>query len=345
MAIRRSAGSACLSSHSQPVRQARGQSGGDDAALRRVDGVGDAPEHQRRAFRRRRSRTRRAGRRRAAGRPSRDSPRTAAPSLQRDRRVGVSPSGTNPPNVSPVGLEDDRQVRVAEQAELALARLERPLRVLGVEDVVVLVERRAVADLDAVVDHDGPGRQRPGGTRGSRGQRLAGPHRRVPRHLLKLLASSMPQAALSWLPRMIATGFERADAVDDGVGLAAVADEIAEDEQRDPTRPRRRRAPRRARRGWRGCPRGSGSAVMRRRATAVRAPSASMPSMMRSAISSARGRARRRAGARARRRLARREQPFHLRAVGRQRTPPVGGQPREHVIERHVEPDRQAVAG
>ena len=56
---------------------------------------------------------------------------------------------------------------MSEQAELTLARLHRPLRVFGVEDVVVLVEGRAVTDLDAVVDHDGPGRKRPADTRGS----------------------------------------------------------------------------------------------------------------------------------------------------------------------------------
>ena len=37
------------------------------------------------------------------------------------------------------------------------------------------------------------------------------------------------------------------------------------------------------------------------------------------------------------------KQPLHLRPIRRKRPPPVGGQPPEHVLERHVEPDRQTV--
>ena len=54
-------------------------------------------------------------------------------------------------------VEDDRQVRVREQAERPAARAERAQRILAVEDVVVFVERRAVADLDVLVDGFRPG--------------------------------------------------------------------------------------------------------------------------------------------------------------------------------------------
>ena len=138
-----------------------------------------------------------------------------------------------------VRLEDDGQVGVAEQAELTLARLQRPLRVVGVEDVVVLVERRAVTDLDAVVDHDGPGRQRPEILAVVLGQRLAGPHRGVLRDLVEVAGVVDPAGRLVVIAADDRDRLERADPVDDGVGLGAVADEVAEHEQRDPTAPRR----------------------------------------------------------------------------------------------------------
>ena len=37
------------------------------------------------------------------------------------------------------------------------------------------------------------------------------------------------------------------------------------------------------------------------------------------------------------------EQPLHLAAIGGERPPAVGRQPRQHDVDRHVEPDRQAV--
>ena len=69
-----------------------------------------------------RARTRRARRRRAAGRPTRVD-HVAHAVLRASSSTGGSPSGTNPSNVAAVGLEDDGQVRVAEQAQLALARV------------------------------------------------------------------------------------------------------------------------------------------------------------------------------------------------------------------------------
>ena len=40
---------------------------------------------------------------------------------------------------------------------------------------------------------------------------------------------------------------------------------------------------------------------------------------------------------------SRREQPLHLAAVGGERPPAIGRQLRQHDVDRHVEPDRQAV--
>ena len=40
----------------------------------------------------------------------------------------------------------------------------------------------------------------------------------------------------------------------------------------------------------------------------------------------------------------RREQPLHLRAIGGERPPAVRRDPRQHDVDGHVEPDRQAVA-
>ena len=54
----------------------------------------------------------------------------------------------------------DLHVGVAEQAERPARRVQRAQRVELVEHVGVLVERRAVADLDQVVDDQRPGRQR-----------------------------------------------------------------------------------------------------------------------------------------------------------------------------------------
>ena len=128
-------------------------------------------------------------------------------------------------------MKDDRQVRVPEEADRAAARVERAQRVVAVEDVVVLVERRAVADLDVVVDGLGPA----GSSR--RYSRLSGVSvssvqtAATRATWLKLLPSSMPQAALSWLPRMTASGSSARMRSTTSFGSRAVADEVAEHEQ------------------------------------------------------------------------------------------------------------------
>jgi hypothetical protein len=51
-------------------------------------------------------------------------------------------------------MKHDRQVRVSEQAQRPLQGIERALGVVAVEDVIVLIERCAVADFRRVVDVD-----------------------------------------------------------------------------------------------------------------------------------------------------------------------------------------------
>src|SRR5262245_43407231 len=50
-------------------------------------------------------------------------------------------------------------MRVAETAQRSLRGIERPAGLIPGEDVVLLVARRAVADFDAIVDHDRASRQ------------------------------------------------------------------------------------------------------------------------------------------------------------------------------------------
>ena len=71
-------------------------------------------------------------------------------------RRAAAPSAAS----SPSQPEDRRHVRVAEQAQRPLRRPHGAPRVEVVEDVGVLVERRAVADLDEVVDERRTRRQR-----------------------------------------------------------------------------------------------------------------------------------------------------------------------------------------
>ena len=121
-----------------------------------------------------------------------------------------------------------------EQAQLTLARVHRALRVVGVEDVVVLVERRAVADFDAVVDHHRPGRQCAQVLAVVVGQRLAGPHRGVFRDLVEVAGVVDAAGRLVVVAADDGDRAQPANAIDDAVGLAAVADEIAEHQQAIP---------------------------------------------------------------------------------------------------------------
>jgi hypothetical protein len=50
--------------------------------------------------------------------------------------------------------KDDRQVCVAEETQHPLRRVERASRVVTIEDVVILIERRPVANLHVVVDEN-----------------------------------------------------------------------------------------------------------------------------------------------------------------------------------------------
>ena len=66
--------------------------------------------------------------------------------------VSGSTSGMSPVRLLPLEREDHRQVRVAEEADRPGRGLQRTVGIDRVEDVVVLVERRAVADLELIVD-------------------------------------------------------------------------------------------------------------------------------------------------------------------------------------------------
>ena len=202
----------------------------------------------------------------ARGSPSRGWP--TDPTLTRylipahDPDVASSgPSGTNPSKSAGVTSKDDREVRVAEQAQRPARRIERAAGVVGVEDVVVLVERRAVADLDRVVDRHGPLRQRAQVLAVLGRERLEGPLRREPRDVVERAAVVDPARGLVVIAANDRERIQRAHAIDDRVRLGAVADQIAEHERAIPACLQApRRAPRRARRCSRECRRGSGTA-------------------------------------------------------------------------------------
>ena len=108
-------------------------------------------------------------------------------------------------------------------------------RVVAVEDVVVLVERRAVADLDGVVDlRPGPAGSARRYSRFVRRQRVAGPQRRHARDRVELAA------VVDAAGRLVVVAADDRDRVQrrmrsmTAFGLGAVADQIAEHQRRVP---------------------------------------------------------------------------------------------------------------
>ena len=95
---------------------------------------------------------------------------------------------------------------VAEKAEGRLEDVEGVGGVAVAEDVIVLVERRAVADRDGVVDDlralPEPGEE----VQVFPGDGLLGPEMAAAAIGLKVWIESRPETALSWLPRMIVMG-------------------------------------------------------------------------------------------------------------------------------------------
>ena len=86
---------------------------------------------------------------------------------------------------------------MAEEADLARRRVEGPLGVDAVEDVVILVERGAVADLHARVDFDRAVGQLSEILAILGGQLVERPRRGESGHLVEVGAVIEPHAALS----------------------------------------------------------------------------------------------------------------------------------------------------
>ena len=107
---------------------------------------------------------------------------------------------------------------------------------------------------------------------------VAGPDRRHPRHVIELAAVVDAAGRLVVVAADHRVGLERLHAIDDRVGLRAVADEIPQHQHAIPRGPTRARARRRRRRCWRGCRRGSDTASISRpsprRGSARRSPPA-----------------------------------------------------------------------
>ena len=151
-------------------------------------------------------------------------------------------------------VENNRQVRVREEAERTAARAERAQRILAVEDVVVFVERRAVTDFDVLIDRFRPGGKLLEVLPVRRRQRLLRPERGQPRDLVEVAAVFDAAGGLVVVAADDGDGVELADAIDDLVRRRAVADEVAEDEQMVPGAAPLRARPS-GRRRWRECPR------------------------------------------------------------------------------------------
>ena len=142
-------------------------------------------------------------------------------------------------NVSAESSNDDRVVRVAEQAERPRDDLERAHRIELVEDVGVLVERRAVADLDEIVDDVRPFRQR-GEPRPVLGrQHVERPVRGALRHGVEAFRLFEAARHLVVIAAHDRHRIERLHALDHGVRIGAVADEVAEHERCGRSRARR----------------------------------------------------------------------------------------------------------
>jgi hypothetical protein len=95
---------------------------------------------------------------------------------------------------------------------------------------MVFVERRAVADLNGVVDHPGPGRKRAQVLAILAAERFEGPVGGEPGDVVERAAVLQSAGGLVVVAADHGERLERADAIDDAVGLRSVADEVAEDE-------------------------------------------------------------------------------------------------------------------
>src|SRR5262249_23505876 len=108
--------------------------------------------------------------------------------------------------------------------------LERPERVELVDDVGVLVERRAVTNLNEVVNILWTGGKRGKPRPMFSGQRLERPESGVPRPCLEAVSLFAPPPELIVIAADQRQRLDGLDAVDDGVWIRAVADQVAEHE-------------------------------------------------------------------------------------------------------------------
>ena len=119
-------------------------------------------------------------------------------------------------------------VGVAEQAQPAAGRLHRPQHVGLVEDVGVLVVGGAVADLEQVVDGDGPGRQVGQPVAVLVGERLVGPADRRPGHGVEGVGRLEAGPDLVVVAADHRVRVEAAHPLDDRVRIGAVAHQVAQ---------------------------------------------------------------------------------------------------------------------
>ena len=134
----------------------------------------------------------------------------------------------------------------------ARRRLDRPRGVAAVEDVVVLVERRAVANLEAVLDELRPLRQRRERRELRRRQHALRPLDGLPRHVVEERRGLQAGADLVVVAADDPDRGQLERAFDGRRRIGAVADQIAQARaRRRSRRGARRRAPPR---GRAGCP-------------------------------------------------------------------------------------------
>jgi hypothetical protein len=105
---------------------------------------------------------------------------------------------------------------------------------MAVEDVVILVERGAVADLGQRIDLHRSHPQRAHVVEVLRCQLCARPQRRGPRHVIELAAVVETGRRLVVVATNHRLGFQRAHAIHHGIGFGAIANQIAEHEHAIP---------------------------------------------------------------------------------------------------------------
>ena len=142
-----------------------------------------------------------------------------------------SPSGVSTSNPCRVRVKTTGCACGRRGTPAAVADFERPQRRRARRRVRVLVVGRPMADLDQLVDDVGAllQRRQVGRVFGDSSSIVQLTALRA--MVLKPSASSTPAATLSWLPRIVRAG-QAAHAIDHGVGIGAVADQVAEHERR-----------------------------------------------------------------------------------------------------------------